>query len=52
MFGKVLTEFEKHNIRKEQSGLSSTPTILVNGYKLSDNYKLEDLRYITCMSLN
>jgi len=27
--------------------LRATPTILVNGYKLPENYKIEDLRYFT-----
>lgn len=25
--------------------LRATPTILVNGYKLPDNFKVEDMRY-------
>lgn len=43
----VLSEFEKHNIWKAQTGLYTTPTILINGYKLPDSYKIEDLKYIT-----
>ena len=32
---------------KEKAQLRATPTILVNGYKLPENYKIEDLRYFT-----
>ena len=39
------TEFKKHESWKEKTQLRTTPTILVNGYKLPDNYKIEDLRY-------
>ena len=42
----VIEEFEKHKVWKAQSGLSATPTILVNGYKLPNNYKIEDLVYM------
>jgi len=38
-------EFEKHEVWKAKTQLRSTLTILVNGYKLPDNYKIEDLRY-------
>lgn len=42
---EVIREFKSHERWKEQSGLRATPTILVNGYKLPDNFKIEDLRY-------
>ncbi|WP_352422602.1 vitamin K epoxide reductase family protein [Proteiniphilum sp.] len=42
---EVMTEFDMHERWKEQSGLRATPTILVNGYKLPDNFKVEDIRY-------
>lgn len=42
----VIDEFEKHKIWKAQSGLIATPTILVNGYKLPNIYKIEDLVYM------
>lgn len=45
----VLNEFEKHKKWKEDTGLRATPTILVNGYKLPDNYKIEDLKYFTTL---
>jgi protein-disulfide isomerase len=40
----IETEFQKHNVWKEKTQLRATPTILVNDYKLPDNYKIEDLR--------
>ena len=40
-------EFQKHEAWKEKTQLRATPTILINGYKLPDNYKIEDLRYFT-----
>ena len=27
--------------------LQTTPTLVMNGYKLPDNYKIEDLKYFT-----
>ena len=42
----IEVEFQKHRSWKEQTQLRATPTILVNGYKLPDNYKIEDLRYL------
>jgi hypothetical protein len=43
----VTNEFEKHQAWKDKTGLRATPTILVNGYKLPDNYKIEDLRFFS-----
>ncbi|MCL2649913.1 MAG: thioredoxin domain-containing protein [Candidatus Azobacteroides sp.] len=43
----IETEFQKHEAWKEKTQLRATPTILVNGYKLPDNYKIENLRYFT-----
>jgi len=40
-------EFQKHRSWKDQTQLRATPTILVNGYKLPDNYKIEDLQNFT-----
>lgn len=44
---QVTLEFERHKEWKSKTGIVATPTILVNGYKLPDNYKIEDLKYIT-----
>jgi protein-disulfide isomerase/uncharacterized membrane protein len=43
---EVEDEFQKHEAWKERTQLRATPTILVNGYQLPDNYKIEDLRYL------
>ena len=40
-------EFQKHEAWKEKTQLRATPTILVSGYQLQANYKIEDLRYFT-----
>ena len=42
---KIEAELQKHKAWTKKSQLRATPTILVNGYKLPDNYKIEDLRY-------
>ncbi|MDR3218672.1 MAG: DsbA family protein, partial [Dysgonamonadaceae bacterium] len=44
---EIETEFQKHEAWKAKTQLRATPTVLVNGYKLPENYKIEDLRYIT-----
>jgi len=41
---EIEAEFQKHEAWKEKTQLRATPTMLVNGYKLPDNYKIEDLR--------
>jgi len=41
----VETEFQQHEAWKAKTQLRATPTIIVNGYKLPDNYKIEDLQY-------
>lgn len=43
----VLREFESHIKWKDKTGLRLTPTILLHGYRLPENYKIEDLKYIT-----
>ncbi|WP_165045093.1 thioredoxin domain-containing protein [Dysgonomonas sp. ZJ709] len=47
----VNLEFSKHNAWKEETGLRATPTIIINGYKLPDNYKIEDLKYFSKLDL-
>jgi len=42
---EIEAEFQKHEAWKEKTQLRATPTILVNGYQLPENYKIEDLRY-------
>jgi len=48
----IEAEFQKHEAWKEKTQLRATPTILVNGYKLPDNYKIEDLRYFTELEID
>ena len=48
---EVEVEFQKHETWKEKTQLRATPTVLVNGYKLPDNYKIEDLRYFTNLEI-
>lgn len=43
----VMAEFANHNQWKADTKLQATPTILVNGYMLPDNYKIEELVYFT-----
>jgi len=45
-------EFQKHESWKANTQLRATPTILVNGYKLPDNYKIEDMLYFTEFDVN
>ena len=44
---EIEIEFEKHEAWKQKSQIKATPTVLVNGYKLPESYKVEDLRYFT-----
>lgn len=39
-------EMEKHQMWREKTSLTATPTILVNGYKLPDEYGLEDVAMV------
>jgi len=49
---QVEKEFQKHEAWKATTKLTATPTILVNGYKLPGNYKIEDLKNFTEFSVN
>jgi len=44
---EVEVEFHKHEAWQKRTQLRATPTVLVNGYQLPENYKVEDLRYFT-----
>ena len=48
---EVEAEFQKHEAWSKETQLRSTPTILVNSYKLPENYKIEDLRYFTNLDI-
>ena len=41
---EVEAEFQKHEDWRKKSQISGTPTVLVHGYKLPENYKIEDLQ--------
>ena len=43
----VEAEFQKHEAWKKKSQIRATPTVLVNGYKLPEMYKMEDLHNLT-----
>ena len=43
----VETEFQKHTAWRNKTQIRATPTILVNGFQLPENYKIEDLRFFT-----
>ena len=43
----IEVEYQNHERWKGKMQLRNTPTILVNGYKLPENYKIEDLRFIS-----
>ncbi|GHV58451.1 hypothetical protein FACS1894182_10830 [Bacteroidia bacterium] len=48
----IETEFQQHEAWLEKTQIRATPTILVNGYELPDNYKIEDLRYFTALAID
>ncbi|MCR5140063.1 MAG: thioredoxin domain-containing protein, partial [Bacteroidaceae bacterium] len=43
---KIEEEMEKHRTWCTRTSLMETPTILVNGHKLPDEYEIEDLAMI------
>lgn len=48
----VKTELENHKKWKEAARLSATPTILINGYLLPRDYRIEDVAYFTEIDVN
>ena len=40
-------EFLQHENWRAKAQLRATPTVLINGYVLPDNYKIEDIKYFT-----
>jgi hypothetical protein len=42
----IETEMKKHRQWRKKTSLMTTPAVLVNGYKLPDEYHLEDLTMI------
>lgn len=49
---EVDIELSKHEKWKIENRIAATPTILINGYKLPEKYKIEDLRYLTDIEIN
>ena len=47
----IETEMEKHRQWRKQTSLMATPTVLINGYKLPDEYELEDLAMIANLAI-
>jgi len=43
----IEAEFQKHEAWRKKTQIRATPTVLLNGYQLPENYKVEDLRYFT-----
>ena len=43
---EIEIEFQKHALWRKKTRLRATPTVLVNGYQLPKNYKIEDLRLL------
>ncbi|MDH6359001.1 vitamin K epoxide reductase family protein [Parabacteroides sp. PF5-9] len=48
---EMLAELKRHQSWQKEVAIFSTPTVLFNGYKLPDKYKVEDLGYFTEMSV-
>lgn len=48
---KIMKEFHAHEQWINDIKLQTTPTILINGYKLPDNYKVEDLKYFSKLDI-
>ena len=49
---EVSQELGSHNEWQYKNRLTATPTILINGYQLPDNYKIEDMRYLGDLNIN
>ena len=49
---EVSQELDNHNEWRYKNKLTATPTILINGYQLPDNYKIEDMRYLGDLNIN
>jgi uncharacterized membrane protein len=47
----VLKEFEAHKSWNKNAKIEATPTILVEGYKLPPNYKIDDFKYISAVNV-
>lgn len=48
----VKSELENHKVWKETARLAATPSILINGYILPRDYRIEDVAYFTEIDVN
>ena len=48
---EIEAEFRRHEAWKLKTKIKGTLTVLINGYKLPESYKIEDLRYFTDLDL-
>lgn len=48
---KVEEEFQKHEKWRFETKLETTPTILINGYKLPKNFQIEDLKFVSNLTI-
>jgi hypothetical protein len=49
---KTVPEYLLHQKWQEQQQLTATPTVLINGYELPENYKIADLMYFTDLDID
>ena len=49
---RIEEEMDKHKAWRKRTSLNATPTVLVNGYKLPNEYELIDLSMIVDNILN
>lgn len=49
---EVMNEFHRHKLWIEKTKITSTPTILVSGFKLPSNFKIEDLLFFKDLDVN
>lgn len=49
---RVKEEAAKHDLWKLNNNLSATPIVLINGYKKTEAYKIEDILYFTGINMN
>jgi protein-disulfide isomerase len=47
----IEVEFQKHETWKDKTQIRATPTVFLNGYKLPDIYRIEDLQHFMDFNL-
>jgi len=48
---KIEDEFQKHEAWIKKTQIKGTPTVLINGFQLSESYKIEDLRFFSDLDI-